>query len=106
MHIFYCAGRNLGEVVGVFLTPDTGVGSTDAAPARPVRCQSQARVIRVHRTHCTGHRVFPVRASSGCWCQRASLREHRTRQRASDDRAFCNPLYVRSGEYQMRPVLN
>ena len=47
MHIFYCAGGKIGEVVGV--SPDAGPQAPDAVPVRPVcRLSGSARVR--HRT--------------------------------------------------------
>ena len=57
VHIFYCAGGKIEEVVGMFLaeehSPDAGSEAPDAASERPVcRLPDPARVR--HRTTGTG----------------------------------------------------
>ena len=57
MHIFYCAGGKIGEVVGVFLaeehSPDAGSEAPDAVSERPV-CRLPDSVRVRHRTIGTG----------------------------------------------------
>ena len=53
MHIFYCAGGNFGEVVGVFLSPDASTEAPDAVHVRPV-CRQPSSVRVRHRTLGTG----------------------------------------------------
>jgi len=60
VHIFYCAGGKIGEVMGVFLaeehSPDAGSEAPDAVSERPVcRLPGSARVR--HRTAGTGRKL-------------------------------------------------
>ena len=53
MHIFYCVGGKIGEVVGVFLaeehSPDAGLEEPDAVSERPVCTLPGSARVR-HRT--------------------------------------------------------